>query len=118
MGERDFIALTDSAHQLLKAPIVLVWDRLNTHVSHKTRELAAEREWLTVFLLPAYSPALKPVESVWAHVQRSLANLAVVALDRLESLVRNSLKRLQCRPDSLDGFVAGTRLTLDEPAAP
>jgi transposase len=95
MGERDFIALIDGVHQLLKAPIVLVWDRLNTHVSRTMGELIAEREWLTVFLLPAYSPNLNPVEWVWAHIKRSLANLAVVALDRLEALVRNRLKRLQ-----------------------
>ncbi len=62
MGERDFIALIDGVHQLVKAPIVLVWDRLNTHVSRVMRELIAEREWLTVFLLPAYSPDLNPVE--------------------------------------------------------
>jgi hypothetical protein len=118
MGERDFIALIDGTHQLLKAPIVLVWDRLNTHLSHAMRELIAEREWLTVFLLPAYSPDLNPVEWVWAHAKRSLANLAVVALDRLEMLVRYRLKRLQYRPDTLDGFIAGTGLTLDEPASP
>ncbi len=91
---------------------------LNTHVSHAMRELIAEREWLTVFLLPAYSPDLNPVEWVWAHVKRSLANLAVVALDRLEALVRNRLKRLQYRPDTLDGFIAGTGLTLDAPVSP
>ncbi|MCZ0985987.1 transposase [Streptomyces diastatochromogenes] len=68
MGERDFIALVDGVHQLVKAPIVLVWDRLNTHVSHAMRELITERDWLTVFLLPAYSPDLNPVEWVWAHV--------------------------------------------------
>nr|WP_229818554.1 transposase [Streptomyces chromofuscus] len=118
MGERDFIALVDGVHQLVKAPIVLVWDRLNTHVSHAMRELIAEREWLTVFLLPAYSPDLNPVEWVWAHVKRSLANLAVVALDRLEALVRNRLKRLQYRPGTLDGFIVGTGLNLDEPTSP
>ncbi|MFJ3311190.1 IS630 family transposase [Streptomyces sp. NPDC086549] len=118
MGERDFIALIDGVHQLLKAPIVLVWDRLNTHVSHAMRELIAEREWLTVFLLPAYSPDLNPVEGVWAHVKRSLANLAVMALDRLEVIVRNRLKRLQYRPHTLDGFIAGTGLTLDDPPSP
>lgn len=106
MGERDFIALIDGAHHLVKAPIVLVRDRLNTHVS--------EREWLTVFLLPAHSPDLNPVGWVWAHVKRSLANLAVVALDRLETLVRTRLKRLQYRPHTLDGFIAGTGLTLNE----
>ncbi|MET8747147.1 transposase [Streptomyces sp. NPDC004728] len=115
MGERDFIALIDGVHQLVKAPIVLVWDRLNTHVSHAMRELTAERAWLTVFLLPAYSPDLNPVEWVWTHVKRSLADLA---LDRLEALVRNRLKRLQYRPDTLDGFIAGTGLALDTPTSP
>jgi transposase len=97
---------------------VLVWDRLNTHISRATRELIDERTWLTVFLLPAYSPDLKPVEWVWAHIKRSLANLAVVALDRLEALVRNRLKRLQYRPDTLNGFIAGAGLTLDTPTSP
>src|SRR3954471_20453832 len=97
MSERDFIALLDGAHQ---------------------RELIDAREWLTVFLLPAHSPDLNPVEGVWAHVKPSLANLAVVALDRLEALVRNRLQRLQYRPDTLDGFIAGTGLALDEPASP
>ncbi|MER7469011.1 transposase [Streptomyces sp. NPDC097981] len=118
MGERDFTALVDGVHQLVKAPIVLVWDRLNTHVSRAMRQVIDEREWLTVFLLPAYSPDLNPVEGVWAHVKRSLANLAVVALDRLETLVRNRIKRLQYRPDTLDGFIAGTSLTLDAPTSP
>ncbi|MFD3782331.1 transposase [Streptomyces sp. NPDC059985] len=118
MGEDDFIALVDGAHQLVRAPIVLIWDRLNTHVSRKMQNLIARRDWLTVFLLPAYSPDLNPVEWVWAHVKRSLANLAVMALDRLEALVRNRLKRLQYRSHTLDGFIAGTGLTLEPTTSP
>ncbi|MFD4482685.1 transposase [Streptomyces sp. NPDC058471] len=106
------MALIDGAHQLVKVPIVLVWDRLNTHVSRRMQQLITDREWLTVFLLPAYSPDLNPVEWVWAHVKHSPANLAVVALDRLEAFVRNRLKRLQYRPEILDGFIAGAGLTL------
>ncbi|GAA5060424.1 hypothetical protein GCM10023336_37170 [Streptomyces similanensis] len=82
MGERDFVALIDGVHQLVKVPIVLVWDRLNTHISHAMRELISGREWVTVFLLHAYSTDLSPIEWVWAHVKHSLANLAV---DRLET---------------------------------
>jgi hypothetical protein len=55
---------------------------------------------------------------VWAHVKRSLANLAVVALDRLKVLVRNRLKRLQYRPDTLNGFIAVTGLDPDTPTSP
>ncbi|MFE2531358.1 transposase [Streptomyces sp. NPDC059371] len=57
-GERELIALIDGVHQLVKAPTVLVRDRLNTHVSHAMRELIAQRAWLTVFLLPVYLPPL------------------------------------------------------------
>lgn len=55
---------------------------------------------------------------VWAHVKRSLAILAVAALDRFEALVRNRLKRLRYRPDGLNGFIAGTGLALDTPMSP
>lgn len=115
MSEEDYISLIDGIHQLVRAPIVLVWDRLNTHVSHVMRELTASRDWLTVFILPAYAPELNAVEFLRAHIKRSLANLATVALDRLEILVRNRLKRLQYRPDVLNGFLAGTGLALDLP---
>lgn len=43
MSERDFIALIDGVHQLVRTPIMLVWDRLNTHVSRSMRDLTAER---------------------------------------------------------------------------
>ncbi|GGW65513.1 hypothetical protein FHS32_005986 [Streptomyces albaduncus] len=56
------------------------------------------------------------MEGVWAHVKRSLANLAVAALDRLEA--GNRLKRLGYRPVTLDGFITGTGLALDDPASP
>ncbi|MCT9010487.1 hypothetical protein N4G66_37710 [Streptomyces rhizosphaerihabitans] len=42
----------------------------------------------------------------------------MVSLDRLEILVRNRLKRLQYRPHTLDGFIAGTGLILGNPASP
>jgi transposase len=88
--------------------------RAHIRTTRSTRDYAKA----LVFLLPAYSPDLNPVEWVWAHVKRSLANLAEVALDRLEAPVRNRLKRLQYRPETLDGFIAGTGLALDEPASP
>jgi hypothetical protein len=47
MGERACIALVDGVRQLAKAPIVLVWDRLNTRISHAMRELTAECVWLS-----------------------------------------------------------------------
>jgi hypothetical protein len=80
LGETDYIRLLDGAHHLLKAPLIVVWDRLSTHISKTMKALVAERDWLTVVPLPGYAPNLNPVEGLWAHIKRSLANLAARTL--------------------------------------
>ena len=60
--ETDYARFLDAAHQQLGGPLVLVWDNLPAHTSPKMRQLAAARDWLTVFQLPAYAPELNPVE--------------------------------------------------------
>ncbi|MGW1093941.1 hypothetical protein ACWD4L_49360, partial [Streptomyces sp. NPDC002596] len=56
-----------------------------------------------------------PVEGLWAHIKRSLANLAARTLSELETLLRRRLKALQYRHTILGGFLAGTGLALDRP---
>ena len=108
--EADYAALLDAGHQQLGGPIVLVWDNLNTHVSAAMAELIAARPWLTVFRLPPYAHELNPVESVWSHLKRSLANLTKHTIAELTALVKTRLKRMQYRPALLAGFLANTGL--------
>jgi len=54
----------------------------------------------------------KPIELVWSHLKRSLANLAKRNLGQLTALVKTRLKRMQYRPGLLDGFLASTGLDL------
>ena len=110
--EADYARLLDGAHQQLGAPLVVVWDGLNTHVSGVMADLVAARDWLTVFRLPPYAHELNPVESVWAVLKNSLANLAKRDIRQLTALIRTRLRRMQYRPGLLDGFLAGTRLDL------
>jgi len=110
--EADYARLLDAAHQQLGGPIVLVWDNLNTHVSRAMRELITARPWLTVFQLPPYASELNPVEAVWSHLKRSLANLVKTGIDQLTVLVKTKLRRMQYRPGLLDGFLAKTGLDL------
>jgi transposase-like protein len=77
---------------------------LNTHVSRAMAELIAARDWLTVCQLPPYAHELNPVEPVWSHLKRSLASMAKRNLGQLTVLVKTRLKRMQYRPDLLDGF--------------
>lgn len=79
------------------------------------RELVAARSWLTVYQLPLYAPELNPVEGVWSHLKRSLANLTKHSLDELTALVKTRLKRMQYRPGLIEAFTAKTGLNPQPP---
>ncbi len=110
--EAGFAQLLDAAHQQLAGPLLVVWDNLNCHLSAAMTELIAAREWLTVYQLPSYAHELNPVELVWSHLKRSLANMAKRNLSQLTALVKTRLRRMQYRPGLLDGFLASTGLDL------
>jgi putative transposase len=110
--ETEYARLFDAAHQQLAGPLVIVWDNSNTHTSAAMTTLAAARDWLTIYQLPPYAHELNPVELVWSHLKRSLANLAKRNLAQLTALVKSRLRRMQYRPGLLGGFLASTRLDL------
>ena len=68
---------------------------------------------LTVVQLPPYAPELNATEGVWAHVKRDLGNLLAGTLDQLAASAKRLLKRIQYRPELIDGFRAQTGLALD-----
>lgn len=111
-AEADYAHLLDAAHQQLGGPLVVVWDNLNVHVSRTMVELITTRSWLTVYQLPAYAHELNPIEPVWSHLKRSLANLAKRGIGELTALVKTRLKRMQYRPGLLAGFLVSTGLDL------
>jgi hypothetical protein len=110
--EAGYAALLDAAHQQLAGPLVVVWDNLNCHLSAAMTELIAAREWLTACQLPSYAHEPSPVELVWSHLKRSLANMAKRNLSQLTALVKTRLRQRQYRPGLLDGFLASTGLDL------
>jgi putative transposase len=112
LTEADYARLLDAAHRQLGGPIVLVWDNLNTHVSQAMEKIIAARPWLIVYRLPPYAHELNPVEPVWSHLKRSLANLTKHNIAELTALVNSRLKRMQYRPELLAGFLASTGLDL------
>ena len=86
--EADYARLLNAAHQQLGGPLVVIWDNLNTDVSAAMADLIEARGWLTVCQLPPYAHELNPVEPVWSHLKRSLANLAKRDISQLTALVK------------------------------
>ena len=115
MSEADYAGLITAAHQQLQAPVILVWDRLNTHISAVMRAfITSHPGWLTVARLPAYAPELNPVEGAWSTMKNSLGNLGSCSSPgQLAAIVKNRLKRIQYRPGLIDGFLAQTGLSIE-----
>ena len=114
MSEADYAGLITAAHKELHAPVILIWDRLNTHISAAMRAfISSHPGWLTEVRLPAYAPDMNPAEGAWANMKNGLGNLAVRDVDQLAAIMKNRLKRIQYRPALIDGFLAQTGLTLE-----
>ena len=118
MSEADYAHLIAAAHKELQAPVILVWDNLNTHISAVMRAFTgAHPDWLTEVRLPAYAPELNAAEGAWANMKNGLGNLAARDVGQLAVIIRNRLRRIQYRPALISGFLAQTGLTL-EPQPP
>ena len=116
MSEADYAHLITAAHHALNAPLIVVWDNLNTHRSRKMRAFTEAREsWLTVVQLPGYAPDLNAVEGAWSVMKSGLGNHAAATLDQLEAIVRNRLRTIQRRHDLINALLGQTGLTLDPP---
>jgi len=100
--------------------VMLIWDGLSAHWSHKMRaHVDAQRHWLTVERLPAYAPELNPVEYLWANLKGGeLANCTGDTIAQVADQAQHGIQRV-CDSDSLvTGFLAHTGLSLDDDPSP
>jgi transposase len=90
----------------IPTPLFLLWDGGNPHRSRLTRAaLAAHRDRLRVYRLPAYAPELNPDEWLWAWLkQHALRGLCPPDLRVLCQSIRGAVRRLRRRPDLIRSF--------------
>ncbi|MFF2820452.1 hypothetical protein ACFVT9_33610 [Kitasatospora cineracea] len=78
------------------------------------KEFVAAQGWLTVYQLPPCASDLNPVEGVWPLLQRgSMSDVAFADPDYLVRTVRRGLRKIQYRPQLIDGCLAVTGLIID-----
>jgi len=82
--------------QYVGRKIILVCDNGPFHHTQGVQEwLAAHRDELTVYWLPAYCPSLNLIERLWGHVKRTvLANVLHNNLDDLVAAFRRGVRQL------------------------
>ena len=68
---------------------IIMWDRAGFHPNEGNSELPAS---VRVLPLPAYSPELNPIESLWDPVKRRIANDVWETLEHLEAAISEVLE--------------------------
>lgn len=100
-------------HRQLGGPVVVVWDRLQTHRAKKVQDVVAATPGLQVEYLPPYAPELNPVEYVWSYLKTNpLAHLAPWAVTDLAHEARQQARRLQHDQSLLRSFLSHCPLPL------
>jgi len=94
---------------------ILIWDGLPAHKSCEMKAfLQTQRAWLTVEMLPGYSPDLNPVETLWSNVKgQELANLCADDLGEVADALRRGLRRVAARDDLARAFLEHAGLFFD-----
>src|SRR5260370_16875360 len=77
MSEADYAELIAAAHNQLHAPVILIWDNLNTHISAAAMRafIHAHPDWLTEVRLPPSAPHPTPTHPLTPNTQTRLLHL-------------------------------------------
>ncbi|WUX87630.1 transposase (plasmid) [Streptomyces sp. NBC_01426] len=111
---QDYRDLITATHQQLGTPIVWCWDNLSVHLRQELADYAEEnKDWLRIYQLPSYAPDLNPTEGVWSLLKRSITNFVAADLAGLTRIIKRKLKKIQYRPELIDGCLAQTGLTME-----
>ena len=97
----DMVYFVEQLHRHVCGPLVVVWDRSGPHKAAGSQLLRKHSDWLSVELLPSYSPELNPQEHCWDQTKyHDLANFLPENVNELYNAASNSLAQ-QHRNQSL-----------------
>ena len=79
--------------------LLVIWDGSPIHRRVEVKDFVEEAgDHIHLESLPPYAPDLNPVESVWSHLKRSLANLAAGTITHMATLARTRLNACSTYP--------------------
>ena len=88
----------------IAGPGGVILDRAGIHRAKAVKSFLEREPRLEVHHLPAYAPDCNPIEWLWAHIKRQLANLCPFSLRQLKREWRSALARVRVRPGLVQSF--------------
>jgi len=87
---------------------IMMWDRAGFHLTAESPELP---EAVRVVPLPAYSPELNPIESLWDPVKRRIANDVWETLEKIEAAISEVLEPFWQHIEQVQSLLGDSWLT-------
>lgn len=97
----------------IKAPMVIVWDRLQGHRGKVVQAFLQSHPNVRTVLLPPYAPELNPIEYAWGYLKSNpLANFAPADSAELATAARRHVRTLKRNQRVLRSLIEHSPLSL------
>ena len=112
----DVIRALQHFRHVFGRPLLVVWDRSNTHRDHRVRAyIAAHPMDYAAWPLPPYAPELNPEEQANGVIKSRMANALPNSVAELKSLACRSIRYLQRHPSLVTNFFRHAGLHVKQP---
>ena len=109
----DFVFWLTQLHHHFHKKVMIVWDRLQAHLSAQKFFEREHHDWFIFEYFPSYSPELNPVEQCWQWMKNVfLANFAPKDTPELHIKVREAAQNINNNPKLLPSFFQHSKLRL------
>ena len=88
----------------LGQPLIVIWDRSQTHRARVVKEYLATEQEISVECLPPYAPELNPEEYCHGNVKEQIRNTTPESVEEMQQQVDRGFNRLRKHPDLLLSF--------------
>lgn len=112
----DVIRALQHFRRVLGRPLLLVWDRSNTHRDGRVQAfVAAHPADYAAWYLPPYAPDLNPEEQANSVIKSRMANALPADIAELRDLACRSIRYLQRHPSLVTHFFQHAGLHVKQP---
>ena len=93
--------------------VMIIFDRLSSHIAAKEYFERTHPNWFLVEYLPPYSPELNPVEQCWHYMKNvAMVNFVPMCIRQLEEKACEAVKAINSDPKLLPAFFKHAKLKL------
>jgi transposase len=111
VNTEDVIFFLTQIHHHYGKKVMIIWDRLSSHISAERFFVWTHPHWFVFEYLPSYSPELNPVEQCWHHMKNvQMANFVPLSVEHLTERALQAAQVINNDPKLMAEFFNHARL--------